>query len=81
MQARVSFDDTEATRKNLTMPMDPARYFKEGDLIPKKPTPLRGRAPKDAEAYKVVEVNILHITDLCGGWQRATSYIQTADGG
>ena len=58
--ARVTFE-TETTRTNLYMPNDPARYFNVGDLIPKSSEPgKRGRKPKDAEAYKVLEVNILN---------------------
>ena len=41
------------------MSMDPERYFKVGEKIPKKPAGGAGRHPKDVEKLKVLRVTIL----------------------
>ena len=58
MQGHFNPDNTNATRKVVTMSMNPERYHKVGDKIPKKPEG-RGRPPKEAETLQVLDVTIL----------------------
>ena len=47
-----------STRRQVCMPMDPERYFKVNDKIP-KPQQGPGRKAKDLESLKVLKVTIL----------------------
>ena len=58
MQGQFNPDNTHATRKVVTMSMNPERYHKVGDKIPKKPEGA-GRPPKEAETLQVLDVTIL----------------------
>ena len=51
-------DKTVATIRQVYMSMDPERYYKEGEKIPKKPAGP-GRPPLEVEKLKVLRVTIL----------------------
>ena len=58
MQGHFNPDKMNATRKVITMSMDPKRYYKVGEKIPRKPQGA-GRKPKEAETLEVLNVTFL----------------------